>query len=185
MRLPISNFCYPLAFAVMVGCTSQPIEDPVDGAGGPRDAATSGGPDDAAVSGGDDLATVSNAWDLGPMHCTGSETFTQAQAALLSGCGGFGPMSCHQRAPFAGGLDLRTANAWAALVNVTATIAPAKLRVKPGDADDSFLVEKLTDTMGAQEGDPMPKGEAIMWSPPDPAKLNTLRCWIANGAKND
>ena len=48
------------------------------------------------------------------------------------------------------------------------------------------LVQKLTNTQGASEGGPMPQPvEGIMWHPPDPAKLKTLRCWIANGAQNN
>jgi hypothetical protein len=121
--------------------------------------------------------------DLAGLHCQGNETFQAARAAMLATCGGF--PSCHMASPFAGTLDLTAAHAYQDLVDVAASIAPTKRRVKPGDPDGSFLVQKLTDTQGADEGAPMPRGEAIRWQPPDPAKLAILKCWIAAGAQNN
>jgi hypothetical protein len=126
-----------------------------------------------------------NAFDLGPLNCTGNETFTAAQQAMLSSCGAVGSLGCHGRAPFSGRLDLTTANAYSSLVNVASDIAPNKLRVKPGDPNNSFLVEKLTNTQGAYEGDPMPQTDTGQWLVPAQDKLNVLRCWIQRGAPNN
>jgi hypothetical protein len=180
-----------LALAI-TGCGSGAALDPADGGtsnpGTQVDLSTSPNPGtqtDQGVPAPTDLASIPNQFDLGPLSCNGNETFMAAQQAMLSSCSGFGPMSCHMRAPFAGGLDLTMAHAYASLVNVPANGAPGKVRVRPSDPDNSFLVEKLTNTMGPNEGDPMPKGEAITWRPPAPDKLNILRCWISRGAPND
>jgi hypothetical protein len=124
--------------------------------------------------------------DLGGLACTGNETFQEARTAMLNNCSGFGPFTCHMTSPFSGGLDLKPAHAYQDLVNVPAMIAPTKLRVKPGDPANSFVVQKLTDTQGPTEGNPMPDPvEGLMWMPPNPTQLNILRCWVANGALNN
>ena len=94
-------------------------------------------------------------------------------------------MSCHGSAPYAGLLQFDGLHDYMYLVNIAAQIAPWKLRVKPGDPDASFLVQKLTNTQAPAEGSPMPQGEGIKWRAPDPATLKTLKCWIANGARNN
>lgn len=121
-----------------------------------------------------------------PPACDQPATFGEVKTKALSGCSGFGPMSCHNKAPFGGDLDL-SGDMWSALVNVPASGAAGKLRVKPGDAEASFLYQKLTNTMAQDgtEGDPMPKGEAIQWQPPAPDVEAAVRCWIEGGAKND
>lgn len=124
--------------------------------------------------------------DFGGSACKGDETFQQARTVMFKGCSGFGQFACHGRMPFDGGLDLTAANAYKALVGVPATIAPTKLRVQPGNSAASFVVQKLTNTQGANEGGPMPDPvEGLKWSPPDPAKLAIVRCWIENGAQNN
>lgn len=135
---------------------------------------------------GPDLRVDAAAVDLGGLGCRGGETFQEARAAMLSTCGGF--PQCHLTARlggFAGGLDLRPDSAYAQLVNVAAAIAPGKLRVRPGDPARSFLVEKLINAQGPDEGSPMPRTEGLPWHPPDPAKLRQLQCWIAAGARDD
>ena len=167
----------------MTGCTGQVVDDvAIFDSGSQHDLAapnSDAGPPDARNDSGDHPP------DLAQANCQGNETFKAAQAAMLGSCGGFGPMACHSRSPFGGDLDLTPANAYATLVNVRAALAPAKLRVKPGDPDASFLVQKLTNMQAQGEGNPMPQGEGIQWRAPDPAKLNVLRCWIARGAPND
>lgn len=122
--------------------------------------------------------------DLVGSGCSGTETFRAAQTAMLSSCGG-GPRSCHQSSPFAGNLDLTTANAYASLVGVPASIASTKLRVRPQDPGGSFLMQKLTNMQAQNEGLPMPQGEGILWHLPDPTALSVLRCWITVGAPNN
>jgi len=130
-----------------------------------------------------------------PAGCQGNETFKAAQQAMLSSCSG-GPgilgRSCHMGGPdgsvlatLGAGLNLDSTVAYGNLVGVHAVGAPSKLRVQPAAPSESFLVQKLTNQLLASEGVPMPKGEAIQWQPPDPAKLRVLTCWIARGAPND
>lgn len=143
--------------------------------GGCGDGSTGGTSMDAATAGVD---MARSGPDLA--GCAGDETFTAARTAMLSNCAGMG---CHGGAPFAGGLDLRAASAHKSLVNVAASGAPAKLRVKPGDPEGSFLFQKLTNTQDVDEGNPMPS--SLAWQEPDAARLDVLRCWILRGAPND
>ena len=85
--------------------------------------------------------------------------------------------SCHGSGQ-AAGLDLRTGNSYAALVDVTATQV-AFPRVIPGDADGSYLIVKVE---GRQTiGQRMPIGG----SPLDNIDLTNLKNWINQGAKNN
>ena len=84
---------------------------------------------------------------------------------------------CHvgNQAPL--GLDLSSGNARANLVNVPSVEIPAVLRVKPGDADSSYVVWKI-------EGRPeiiqerMPRGRPAL----APAEISVIITWIENGA---
>ena len=75
------------------------------------------------------------------------------------------------------GLNLTSADAsFANLVNVASVEVPTVLRVAPGDADASYLVQKLEGT--AAVGGQMPAG-----SPPlDQATIDIIRAWIDSGA---
>lgn len=86
---------------------------------------------------------------------------------------------CHQGVTPPAGLDLTTANAWAALVNHQSAKEPGQTLVKPGDANGSFLVKVITD------GD-----DNVHYSHPglfveDDAKplLTLIKAWIDGGAK--
>jgi len=83
---------------------------------------------------------------------------------------------CHGAAQTAG-LDLRSGNARASLVNVNATTAPQRVRVIPGDAQNSYLVIKLEGRQTA--GDRMPRGLPAL----DNTDLTNIRNWISQGAK--
>lgn len=137
--------------------------------------------------------------------------FSIVPLALLSvGCGGTpaGPMkfseiktqvimpscaitsSCHTPAGMngAGHLDL-SADPYAALVGVPADNAKAasegKLRVKPGDAADSFLYIKLTLTTS---GDPATTyGAAMPFNNPalPQEDIDGIKAWINAGAPNN
>jgi hypothetical protein len=85
--------------------------------------------------------------------------------------------SCHGSAQ-AAGLDLRTGNSYADLVNVAATQASVA-RVIPGNADASYLIVKVE---GRQTiGQRMPVGG----SPLDNIDLTNLKNWINQGANNN
>ena len=75
------------------------------------------------------------------------------------------------------GLDLTSADAsFAGLVSVASVEVPTVLRVAPGDADASYLVQKLEGT--AAVGGRMPAG-----SPPlDQGTIDVIRAWIDSGA---
>jgi hypothetical protein len=171
------SFLTSFIMLMAVGCSGSTSTGSLSDGGG--DSATSAL--DLAGSDGSGGNT-----DLGSLMCKGTETFQQARTAMLASCSGFAQFSCHTKSPFDGGLDLSKANAYKDLVNVQANIAPTKVRVKPSDPAASFLIQKLTNTQGATEGNPMPDPvEGLRWMPPDQANLDVLRCWIANGAKNN
>jgi hypothetical protein len=120
----------------------------------------------------------------GATGCTGSVTFQNVLTGVLSHCGG--PIGCHRSGRLTGGgLLLQDAVAYQNLVGVPSTANPAKQRVVPGDPGASFLMQKLTNTQGPEEGKPMPQGDGIQWQQLPDAQLNELRCWIAAGARND
>lgn len=75
------------------------------------------------------------------------------------------------------GMDLSSADAsFASLVGVSSVQNPALLRVSAGDADGSYLVQKLEGTAGI--GQRMPAGGA----PLDQATIDVIRAWIDSGA---
>lgn len=83
---------------------------------------------------------------------------------------------CHAGGSAPQGLRLDAANSYALLVGVPSTEVPSLLRVKPGDPDGSYLIQKLEGhaAVGAQ----MPFG-----GPPLPADtIAVIRQWISDGA---
>jgi len=85
--------------------------------------------------------------------------------------------SCHGSFE-AAGLSLTSGNAYANLVNVTATQA-AVARVIPGNANDSYLVVKLEGRQSV--GQQMPLGGSAL----DNIDLTNIKNWINEGAKNN
>lgn len=76
-----------------------------------------------------------------------------------------------------GGLDLTTSdNSFNNLVNVPSAQIPALQRVMPGDANASYLVQKLEGT--AAGGQRMP----LAGQPLDQTTIDVIRAWIDNGA---
>jgi hypothetical protein len=83
---------------------------------------------------------------------------------------------CHAGARPAGELDLSRGNAYGGLVGVAAARRPERLLVTPGNAEGSYLLDRLV-----PGGDTplMPVG-----APPlSEAELERLRDWIQGGAK--
>ena len=75
------------------------------------------------------------------------------------------------------GLDLTTEQAsFASIVGVASVQQPAMLRVAAGDADASYLIEKLDGT--AATGSRMPLGGSAL----DEATIDVIRAWIDGGA---
>jgi mono/diheme cytochrome c family protein len=94
---------------------------------------------------------------------------------FLSSCS-----SCHGGRNPSDGVDLSSAAAaWADLVNVVSGCRGLAL-VVPGNPDASYLLAKLTG--GNICGGRMPSGS---FSPLTGAQIDTIRGWIAAGARND
>ncbi len=87
--------------------------------------------------------------------------------------------SCHMSGS-PGGLSLSSASiAYDNLVDVESTQASGRLRVAPGAADESYLVDKLAGThldIGGT-GDVMPKGGMLLGT-----QIAEVEDWINNGA---
>ena len=84
--------------------------------------------------------------------------------------------ACHAGGGAPQGLRLDATNSYSLLVGVPSTEVPSVLRVKPGDPDNSYLIQKLEGhaAVGAQ----MPFGR-----PPLPAAtIAVIRQWITDGA---
>lgn len=88
-----------------------------------------------------------------------------------------GSSMCHGSALQAG-LDLRSGNSYADLVNVTATQVSMN-RVTPFDPAASYLLKKLdgTQTVGAR----MPLGGTVL----DSIDMQNIKNWISNGAESN
>jgi methionine-rich copper-binding protein CopC len=84
---------------------------------------------------------------------------------------------CHAGGAAPQGLRLDATNSYSLLVGVPSTEVPSILRVKPGDPDNSYVIQKLEGhaAVGAQ----MPFG-----GPPLPAAtIAVIRQWITDGAQ--
>ncbi len=112
--------------------------------------------------------------------CAASDTFDLIRRRV------FGPSGCRvttcHGAGAEGGLDLQAGRAYDDLVGAAAANEAAatagKLRVVPGDAGSSFLVQKLTGALAAGEGEPMPFGRKAISA----IELDLVRAWIDAGA---
>ena len=110
-----------------------------------------------------------------------ASTLTQVQTNVFTPkCSG-----CHNGSNPAGGalpgsMDLRAGNSFASIVNVPSLEQGTLMRVKPGDADNSYLIHKVEGTAGIT-GAQMPFGGPFL----DVPTIATLRSWITSGAQNN
>lgn len=106
---------------------------------------------------------------------TPEATFAQIQADVFDAvC-----VTCHAGAGAPLGLRLDAANSFGLVVGVPSTQVPNLLRVDPGDADNSYLLQKLEGT--AAVGGRMPLG-----APAIPTEdIALIRQWITDGALPD
>lgn len=117
------------------------------------------------------------------LSCGDAPTLSMVQKKVFTPSCGFG--TCHNPPQGAGGLVLN-ADSYAKIVNVPSSQVPGGTRVVPGDADNSFLFQKLSMTteqlrsLGPDAGESMPPGEPL-----EPERLQLVRDWINLGAKND
>lgn len=84
--------------------------------------------------------------------------------------------ACHAGAAAPQGLRLDAANSYALLVGVPSNEVASLLRVRPGDPDNSYIIQKLEGhaAVGAQ----MPLGGPYLDAP----TIATIRQWISDGA---
>lgn len=97
------------------------------------------------------------------------------QAIFNANCTSSG---CHGSAASAG-LSLLQGQSYASLVNVASTQEPPKIRVVPGDADNSYLVIKIEGRQTA--GSRMPFGAGAL----NNTHVQNIKNWINKGAKNN
>jgi hypothetical protein len=125
--------------------------------------------------------------------CAGNGDGLDASGRPISSGGGGGPLTpdfasiqanvftpictqCHVGANAPQGLRLDAANSYGALVGVASSEQPGRLRVKPGDPANSYLIQKLEGS--AAVGSRMPLGQPAL---PD-STIQMIREWIASGA---
>jgi uncharacterized protein (TIGR03118 family) len=108
-------------------------------------------------------------------------TLSQIQASVFTPiCSG-----CHNGSNPPGGAlpgsqNLTAGNSFAALVGVASLEQPALRRVKAGDPDNSYIIQKLEGAAGIS-GSRMPLGGPFL----DQATIDQIKSWIASGAPNN
>lgn len=107
-----------------------------------------------------------------PPGSGGTATFQQIQDTVLT------PIctACHAGGSAPLGLRLDAGNSYALLVNVASVEVPSLSRVKPGDPDNSYIVQKIEGR--AAVGGRMPLGGPAL----SQANIDLIRQWIAEGA---
>jgi mono/diheme cytochrome c family protein len=106
-----------------------------------------------------------------------SQLQTQVFTPACSGCHSGAAAST---GPLPASMNLTNGNSLANLANVASRQQPALMRVKPGDAANSYLIRKLEGTAGIS-GQRMPAGGPFL----DAATIDQVKDWINNGARND
>ncbi|HEU4619418.1 MAG TPA: hypothetical protein VFV10_15380 [Gammaproteobacteria bacterium] len=124
-------------------------------------------PSGDGAQGGDFVAEFTVAGVSGTLDSIQANVFTPICAGCHNG----------QGAALPGSMDLTSADAsMVSLVGAASVEQPTIPRVKAGDPDGSYLVQKLEGT--AATGARMPFGG----QPLDPTTIDAIRDWIANGA---
>ncbi len=101
-------------------------------------------------------------------------TFSEVDTLLVQSCGF---SSCHGSGT--GGLTLDGEGDYDALVGVESAASAGSILVVAGDADGSYLIEKM-EGAEAITGDPMPPSGLL-----DQATIDQIRDWIDRGAPSD
>ena len=129
-----------------------------------------------SCGGGNGDGLDSNGRPLPPGGGSGDSALTPDLASIQSHV--FTPIctACHAGGSAPQGLHLDEANAYTMLVGVPSNEVPSVLRVKPGDPDNSYIIQKLEGH--AAVGARMPFGGPYL----DDATIAVIRQWITNGA---
>ena len=130
----------------------------------------------AGCGGGSGDGLDSNGRPLPPGGGSGDGALTPDLASIQSHV--FTPIctACHAGGSAPQGLHLDEANAYTMLVGVPSNEVSSVLRVKPGDPDNSYIIQKLEGH--AAVGARMPFGGPYL----DDATIAVIRQWITNGA---
>ncbi len=89
-------------------------------------------------------------------------------------------IKCHGPKEQRAHLDLSAGKSFAMIVGVPSVQVDTLVRVKPGDPENSYLMQKIRHT--AAQGRGMPRGFfGSSWL--SDREIETIRAWIANGAK--
>lgn len=82
--------------------------------------------------------------------------------------------------------NLTAGNTFANIVNVASIEVPTLLRIKPNDAANSYLVQKILGSPGIM-GSRMPKGCGTAGNPAclDQATIDLVKTWVSQGALNN
>jgi len=124
--------------------------------------------------------------DIAGPSPTLTTTFSSIQAEIFEASDSSGRVACVQchtnvgRTP-ASGLNLTHDFAYAALIDVASVGKAGATRVIPGDADNSYLVQKLEGTPGIA-GQRMPRTNGPFLTE---GQMLIIRRWIAEGAANN
>lgn len=120
---------------------------------------------------GDGLDENGRPLDSGPLPL--ASTFASIQQNV------FTPIctTCHAGASAPLGLRLDEANSYAAIVNAPSVEVPALRRVRPGDPDASYLIQKIEGR--AAVGGRMPLGQSAL----PQATIDVIKQWITDGAQ--
>ena len=87
---------------------------------------------------------------------------------------------CHAGAGAPEGMQLSAGVSYGMIVNVPSQEQPSLLRIKPGDPDNSYLVQKIEGraAVGAQMPDGCPATQPCL----DQATIDQIRAWVGEGA---
>ena len=120
---------------------------------------------------------VAEAVDFATTAPPPAPTLTQLKTSAFSVCGG-----CHTGggASLPSSMDLTPAHIYASIVSVASVEQPALKRVKPGDPDNSYVVQKL-EGAATITGSRMPLGGPFL----DQATIDQVKAWINAGAQNN
>ena len=104
-------------------------------------------------------------------------TLTQLKSTAFNVCGG-----CHTGGgtSLPSSMDLTPAHIYASIVNVASVEQPALKRIKPGDPNNSYVVQKL-EGAATITGARMPFGGPYL----DQATIDQVRAWVTAGAANN
>jgi hypothetical protein len=134
---------------------------------------------DADGSVGSSVASAVTVANTAPAQVTLTQLQTQIFTPICSGCHTGGGTS------LPGVQNLTAGNTFANIVNVPSIEQPSLLRIKPNDAANSYLVQKILGAPGIT-GSRMPFGCGSTANPClDQATIDLVKTWVSQGALNN